>query len=117
MQLADGIATANSATNAGRPGDPCVMVIFGATGDLTKRLLMPSLYNMARNKLLPENFAIVGFARGELGDDAAALLLVAGHRRHRGGHRGSKVEQRRAVRVPSRSAAARGSRAGQHVPA
>jgi hypothetical protein len=35
-----------------RPGDPCVMVIFGATGDLTKRKLIPALYNLAAAKLL-----------------------------------------------------------------
>src|SRR3984957_14084322 len=44
----------------GRPGDPCVFVIFGATGDLTKRLLIPSLYNLLANKLLPDKFAIIG---------------------------------------------------------
>ena len=48
---------------------PCVMVVFGATGDLAKRLLMPALYNMARSKLLPENFAIAGFALPDLGGD------------------------------------------------
>src|SRR5215475_5564103 len=32
----------------GRPGDPCVMVIFGASGDLTKRKLIPALYNLAK---------------------------------------------------------------------
>jgi glucose-6-phosphate 1-dehydrogenase len=43
--------------------DSCVMVIFGATGDLTKRKLIPALYNLAKDKLLPSNFAIVGLAR------------------------------------------------------
>jgi glucose-6-phosphate 1-dehydrogenase len=43
-----------------RPADPCAMVIFGAGGDLTKRLVMPSLYNLERTKLLPENFALIG---------------------------------------------------------
>jgi glucose-6-phosphate 1-dehydrogenase len=46
--------------------DPCVMVIFGATGDLTKRKLFPALYNLAKEKFLPENFAIVGVGRQEL---------------------------------------------------
>src|SRR5271168_904945 len=46
-----------------RPADPCAMVIFGATGDLTKRLVMPALYNLARSKVLPENFALIGVAR------------------------------------------------------
>jgi glucose-6-phosphate 1-dehydrogenase len=44
-----------------RRGDPCVMVIFGATGDLTKRKLIPSLYNLASQKLLVKELAIVGF--------------------------------------------------------
>ena len=50
----------NNTSAHGRPGDPCVFVIFGATGDLTKRLLMPALYNLLANKLLPDKFAIVG---------------------------------------------------------
>ncbi len=45
------------------PTDPCAMVIFGATGDLTKRLVIPALYNLARTKVLPENFALIGVAR------------------------------------------------------
>src|SRR5689334_1850308 len=43
------------------PAGPCVLIIFGAGGDLTKRLVMPALYNLARGKLLPQEFAIVGF--------------------------------------------------------
>jgi glucose-6-phosphate 1-dehydrogenase len=43
--------------------DPCVVVIFGATGDLTGRRLAPALYNLGRDGLLPPNFACVGFAR------------------------------------------------------
>jgi len=35
----------------GRPGDPCVMVIFGASGDLTKRKLILALYNLAQDNL------------------------------------------------------------------
>ena len=41
-----------------RPADPCAMVIFGASGDLTKRLVMPALYNLSRTKVLPEKFAL-----------------------------------------------------------
>jgi len=40
------------------PASPCSMVIFGARGDPTKRLLMPALYNLAYSQLLPENFAV-----------------------------------------------------------
>jgi glucose-6-phosphate 1-dehydrogenase len=41
------------------------MVIFGATGDLTKRLVIPALYNLSRTKILPEHFALIGVARAE----------------------------------------------------
>jgi glucose-6-phosphate 1-dehydrogenase len=43
--------------------EPCVLVIFGATGDLTHRKLMPAIYNLAHEGQLPASFAIVGFAR------------------------------------------------------
>lgn len=43
--------------------DPCVVVIFGATGDLTSRKLFPALYNLSREGQLPNHFACVGFAR------------------------------------------------------
>src|SRR5579863_8975097 len=43
-----------------RPADPCAIVIFGAGGDLTKRLVVPALYNLARTKVLPEKFALIG---------------------------------------------------------
>ncbi len=42
---------------------PCAMVIFGAGGDLTKRLLMPAIYNLAKAKLLPDNFALIAADR------------------------------------------------------
>jgi glucose-6-phosphate 1-dehydrogenase len=44
------------------PGDPCTIVIFGASGDLTKRKLLPALYNLKSLKILPENFAVIGVA-------------------------------------------------------
>ena len=48
---------------AGRPAPPCTVVIFGAAGDLTKRKLVPALYNLSAHGLLPREFAIVGVAR------------------------------------------------------
>ena len=48
---------------------PCVMVIFGAAGDLTKRKLIPALYNLKRSQLLSDNFAVIGVARAEMNDD------------------------------------------------
>ncbi len=53
-----------------KPPGPCAMVIFGAGGDLTKRLLVPALYNLSRTGLLPEHFAIVGV--DAVDQDAAA---------------------------------------------
>ena len=50
----------------GAPGDPCILVIFGASGDLTKRLLVPALYNLTCDGLLPERFAVVGIAMDPL---------------------------------------------------
>src|SRR4029450_7530781 len=48
---------------ARRPAPPCTVVIFGAAGDLTKRKLLPALYNLKVAGLLPREFAIVGVAR------------------------------------------------------
>src|SRR2546430_1204706 len=53
----------------GRPGDPCAMVIFGSSGDLTKRKLLPALYNLAKKELLPKDFALVGCANQDIGLD------------------------------------------------
>ena len=44
---------------------PCVMIIFGASGDLTKRKLIPALCNLAQDGILPKQFAIVGFAAND----------------------------------------------------
>jgi glucose-6-phosphate 1-dehydrogenase len=52
-----------------KPPAPCVLVIFGAAGDLAKRLLVPALYNLRRAKLLPEQFALIGIARSDKTDD------------------------------------------------
>jgi len=49
--------------------EPCVFVIFGATGDLTARKLVPALYNMAKEGQLPSHFACVGFARRDKNDE------------------------------------------------
>jgi glucose-6-phosphate 1-dehydrogenase len=48
-----------------RPADPCAMVLFGATGDLTHRLVIPALYNLSRTNTLPESFTLIGVARKE----------------------------------------------------
>lgn len=55
------------------PSGPCVLVIFGAGGDLAKRLLFPALYNLAGEDLLPREFAVVGFARAALSEEEFRL--------------------------------------------
>ena len=53
-------AESSSPPRQASPADPCAMVIFGAGGDMTKRLLIPALYNLSRTDVLPENFALIG---------------------------------------------------------
>ena len=53
-----------------RIADPAVMVIFGATGDLSGRKLLPALYNLAKQRSLPAGFAVVGAAMDQMSDDA-----------------------------------------------
>ena len=48
---------------------PCVVVIFGATGDLTRRKLLPALFRLAKQRLVPAEFAIMGTARQPMSDD------------------------------------------------
>ena len=54
---------------------PCVMVIFGATGDLTKRKLIPALCNLAQDDVLPKQFAIIGFASNDYTTDSFRKML------------------------------------------
>ncbi len=52
------------------PADPCAIVIFGASGDLTRRKLIPALYDLSAHACLAPRFTIVGFARSPLADEA-----------------------------------------------
>ncbi len=58
--------------------DPCSIVIFGVTGDLAHRLVIPALYNLAVNELLPDNFCIVGIARKSMSSEELAGSLTKG---------------------------------------
>ena len=60
----------------GRAGDSCVMVIFGATGNLTQRKLIPALYNLARAKLLSNRFALVGTSVEQMEGNSFRDLMV-----------------------------------------
>ena len=69
-------------TSGRRCEDPCAMVIFGATGDLTRRKLMPALYNLLLDGLLPKDFAIVGVSRTQLDDNGLREMLRKGLEEH-----------------------------------
>src|SRR6185436_14308127 len=73
-------------TETAPPAPPCTLVIFGATGDLTRRLLMPALRNLRRDGLLPDGFALVGIASRDLGDDGFHDHLRKGMEQFKGGN-------------------------------
>jgi glucose-6-phosphate 1-dehydrogenase len=56
----------NEYEQSGKPAGPCVMVLFGATGDLTKRKLVPALFNLVKAKLLSDDFALLGVSVDDL---------------------------------------------------
>jgi glucose-6-phosphate 1-dehydrogenase len=60
--------------------DPCSFVIFGVTGDLAHRLVIPALYNLAATDLLPDKFCVVGVARKAMSNDALRDSLMKGLR-------------------------------------
>ena len=61
-------AVREGSSRRSKPAGPCALIIFGITGDLSKRLLFPALYNLAGLHLLPDHFAIVGFALSEISE-------------------------------------------------
>jgi glucose-6-phosphate 1-dehydrogenase len=68
-----------------RQGDPCIIVIFGASGDLTKRKLAPALYNLAHDRLLPERLAVIGYARRDISTDTFRETMRSEVGQHVGG--------------------------------
>jgi glucose-6-phosphate 1-dehydrogenase len=60
--------------------DPCSFIIFGVTGDLAHRLVIPALYNLAATDLLPDKFCVVGVARKAMSNDALRDGLMKGLR-------------------------------------
>ncbi len=67
LERTDGVAVnpLRAGLDSNRISDPCTIVFFGASGDLTKRMLMPAMYNLRLGNILPTNFGIVGFSRSE----------------------------------------------------
>jgi glucose-6-phosphate 1-dehydrogenase len=65
-------------TGRNAAGSPCVMIIFGASGDLARRKLIPSLYNLDCAGLLHPEFKIIGFSRTEMGTEEFRVLMKSG---------------------------------------
>ena len=63
------------------PAPSCTLVIFGAAGDLTQRLLLPALYNLRRANLLDDGFSVIGVARAAKDDQAFRKELADSLRR------------------------------------
>ena len=59
-----------------RRADPCTIVILGANGDLAKRKLLPAIYQLAQDKLLPAGTDVMGMAREEMTDDAFRTMMA-----------------------------------------
>jgi len=62
--------------------EPCALVIFGVTGDLAKKKLIPAVYDLANRGLLPASFVIVGFARRDWGDETFEEMAREAARSH-----------------------------------
>jgi glucose-6-phosphate 1-dehydrogenase len=69
------IAASGGSGVGGRKAPPCVLTIFGITGDLAKRLLFPSLYNLAASGTLPDGFRLVGVGRRDWSDHTLRAYL------------------------------------------
>ena len=66
-----------------RVAGPCSMVMFGVTGDLARKKLMPAIYDLSNRGLLPPGFSLVGFARREWDDQDFATVVHRCRRRSR----------------------------------
>ena len=88
-----------------RTGEPCALVIFGASGDLTQRKLFPALYTLAVNRLLPREFGVVAVARTPMSDEEFRERMRAAveeHGRDRSARTsGSGLPRARAMSRPS----------------
>ncbi|EAQ36614.1 glucose-6-phosphate 1-dehydrogenase [Nitrobacter sp. Nb-311A] len=71
-----------AARNTPRKPEPCCFVIFGVTGDLTHRLIIPALYNLAESGLMPEQFCLVGVVRKHTSENDLRQSLMEGLKKH-----------------------------------
>ena len=69
--------TNRSGSIYGGAAGPCAVILFGASGDLAKRKVIPAMYDLAQYKSLGERYAIIGFAHGDIRGHAAADRQLA----------------------------------------
>ena len=92
MKATETMADNDTATQTAQSATfPCAFVIFGASGDLTARKLMPALYNLAAGRLLPDGFAVIGLATRELSTEAFRERMVEALQEHVGEGRDAEV--------------------------
>ena len=77
----------------GRVPEPCVLAIFGASGDLTRRKLVPAIWHLQQQSRLPESFALLGLGRRDMDDDAFRAQMRDGIREFVGEVAGDDLQQ------------------------
>src|SRR5215208_3871675 len=80
------------------PG-PTALVIFGASGDLTRRKLLPALYHLSRGQRLPARFSVIGVSRDPMGDEGFRAALKASLQEFAGVHQEDAVARSLAERM------------------
>jgi glucose-6-phosphate 1-dehydrogenase len=78
-----------------RTSPPCLLIVFGASGDLAKRKLLPALYHLANQDLLSSNFTVLGFARTPMDDDQFRTQTLEGLREHAKSEHGAPFDEQR----------------------
>ncbi len=95
MDIASNAVLSQQASSSSKPSDPQVLVIFGASGDLAERKLIPSLYDLFCQQLLPPCFAVLGTGRSKLTDDSFRDKVIEGIKKYaqKGSDDDQKVQQ------------------------
>ncbi|SVE62485.1 uncharacterized protein METZ01_LOCUS515339, partial [marine metagenome] len=76
------LSSTRQSRDSSRKAPPTIIVIFGASGDLTARKLLPGLYNLGFDDLLSEHFHLIGYGRSEMSDEAFRQSMQDAIRKH-----------------------------------
>lgn len=74
-----------AAAKSDRVMEPCALVLFGASGDLAQRMVMPAIFRLARRGLLSPEFRLIGYARSKMTDDEFRARMQTAVMREAGG--------------------------------